>query len=70
MNIGTAGIGLHPPADVHYGQAGETARQRSQTLEAARQRHPTRFATTRDPKILELPAAAWINQPKDQEPAA
>jgi transposase InsO family protein len=64
------GIGLHTPADVHYGLAGETARQRSQALEAARRRHPTRFATTHDPKILELPTAAWINQPKDQEPAA
>jgi len=64
------GIGLHTPADVHYGLAGETGRQRSQTLEAARRRHPTRFATTHDPKILELPTAAWINQPKDQEPAA
>ena len=64
------GIGLHSPADVHYGLAGETARQRSQTLEAARLRHPTRFATTHDPKILDLPAAAWINKPKDEEPAA
>jgi len=64
------GIGLHTPADVHYGLAVETARQRSQALEAARRRHPTRFATTHDPKILELPTATWINQPKDQEPAA
>ena len=64
------GIGLHTPADVHYGLAGETARQRSQTLENARRRHPTRFTTTHDPKILELPTATWINQPKDQEPAA
>ena len=62
-----AGIGLHTPADVHYGLAPATAQQRSQTLAAARLRHPTRFATTHDPKILELPAAAWINQPKDQE---
>jgi putative transposase len=64
------GIGLHSPADVHYGLAGETARQRSQTLEDARRRHPTRFATTHDPKILDLPTAAWINQPENQEPAA
>jgi len=64
------GIGLHTPADVHYGVADQTAQQRSQTLHTARLRHPTRFATTHDPKILELPAAAWINQPQQQEPAA
>jgi transposase InsO family protein len=64
------GIGLHSPADVHYGLASETARQRSQTLEAARRRHPTRFATTHDPKILDIPTAAWINQPQNQDPAA
>ena len=29
------GIGLHTPADVHYGLAPATARQRSQTLAAA-----------------------------------
>jgi putative transposase len=64
------GIGLHTPADVHYGLAGDTARQRSQTLEAARQQHPTRFATTHDPKILDLPASAWINEPRNDDPAA
>ncbi len=64
------GIGLHTPADVHYGLAGETTRQRSQTLENARRRHPARFTTTHDPKILQLPTATWINQPKDQESAA
>ena len=46
-----------------------TARQRSQTLEAARQQQLTRFATTHDPKILELPAA-WINELRNQDPAA
>ena len=61
---------LHTPADVHYGLAGDTARQRSQTLEAARQQHPTRFATTHDPKILELPESAWINEPRKEDPAA
>jgi hypothetical protein len=65
-----AGVGLHTPADVHYGLAAETAQQRSQTLEAARLRHPTRFSTSHDPKILDLPTAAWINQPQNQEPAA
>lgn len=64
-------IGLHTPADVHYGIAPATARQRSKTLAAARRAHPTRFAGTTDPKILELPTEAWINQPpKPEEPAA
>ena len=32
---------------------------------------PPGSRTTHDPKILELPAAAWINQPPDhEEPAA
>ena len=65
-----SGIGLHTPADVHYDLAQETARQRSETLAAARRRHPTRFATTTDPKILDLPGAVWINQPKPEETAA
>lgn len=58
-----AGIGLHTPGDVHYGVAAETARQRSATLAGARDRHPARFATRHDPKILNLPATAWINEP-------
>ena len=58
-----SGIGLHTPADVHYGLAPTTAQQRSQVLTAARAQHPTRFATDHDPKILDLPAAAWINEP-------
>ena len=66
-----SGIGLHTPADVHYDLAPATAQQRSQTLAAARLRHPTRFATTTDPKILDLPDAVWINQPpKPEETAA
>ncbi len=62
-----AGIGLHTPADVHYGLAPATAHRRSETLAAARAQHPTRFATDRDPKILDLPTAAWINEPKKEE---
>jgi putative transposase len=62
------GIGLHTPADVHYGHAQEISEQRSAALAAARLTHPERFATTEDPKILALPDNAWINQPA--EPAA
>jgi len=67
-----SGIGLHTPADVHYGLAPATAYRRSQALAHARQQNPTRFATDRDPKILDLPAAAWINEPlkKEEDTAA
>ena len=65
-----SGIGLHTPADVHYGHAARVAEQRSAALAAARQAHPERFSTTADPKILALPTNAWINQPATAEPIA
>ena len=52
-------------ANVHYGHAAVVAKERSATLTAARARHPERFTTTTDPRILALPGPAWINQPKD-----
>jgi putative transposase len=65
------GVGLHTPADVHYGHAAGIQERRQQTLAAARQQHPTRFtATAATPKILDLPEASWINQPTAQTPAA
>jgi len=57
------GIGLHTPADVHYGHATTVDTHREATLADARRQHPERFATTRRPKILHRPQAAWINQP-------
>lgn len=30
-------------------------------LAAARGRHPARFATSQDPRILAIPTTAWIN---------
>jgi len=59
------GIGLNTPADVHYGLATAKAAERAVVLAAARSRHPERFATTQDPKILAIPTTAWINQPAD-----
>jgi putative transposase len=58
------GIGLHTPADVHFGLATDKATQRTGVLTAARLAHPERF-TPADPtpKILNLPASAWINKP-------
>lgn len=58
------GIGLHTPTDVHYGLANTIAVERSAALAAARMAHPERFCTNTDPKILELPQSAWINQPE------
>lgn len=60
-----SGIGFHTPANVHYGFADDVARKRSQTLAAARSRHPDRFNSATDPKILDLPGAAWINEPEE-----
>lgn len=64
------GIGLHTPADVHYGHTKTVNTQRSVALAAARAAHPERFATTIDPKILTLPNDAWINRPAPAEAAA
>ena len=65
------GIGLHTPADVHYGHATTVAADRAAALAAARLAHPERFASGTDPKILELPESAWINQPETSaRPAA
>jgi transposase InsO family protein len=61
-----SGIGLHTPADVHYGLAETTTARRVQTLAAARAATPHRFSSSTDPKILELPEAAWINPPVNQ----
>ena len=66
-----SGIGLHTPADVHYRLAQATGERRLQTLAAARAATPHRFSSRADPKILDLPDAAWINPPiaqtEDQE---
>lgn len=59
-----SGIGMHTPADVHFGLAEGIAAQRAATLDAARQAHPERFGTTTVPTALELPEAAWINRPQ------
>jgi transposase InsO family protein len=57
------GIGLHTPADVHFGLALDKAADRRTVLTDARARHPHRFGTTHAPKILDLPDSVWINQP-------
>jgi putative transposase len=64
------GLGLHTPADVHYGLAEATTQRRESTLAQARADHPHRFSSNVDPKILDLPDAAWINPPIDQQQEA
>jgi putative transposase len=59
------GIGLHTPADVHFGLATDKAADRRAVLTDARARHPHRFGTTSAPKILDLPDTAWINRPAE-----
>ena len=63
------GIGLHTPADVHFGLAGRKATERAAVLAQARLAHPERFGTVGIPKILDLPIDAWINKPAEMEPA-
>jgi putative transposase len=63
------GIGLNTPADVHYGLAGAKAAKRATVLAAARAKHPERFASNTDPKILATPGAAWINRPAEKAEA-
>lgn len=58
-------LGFYPPANVHYGLASTFADRRSATLAAARAKHPERFSRNRESKLLALPGAAWINNPRD-----
>ena len=62
------GIGLHTPADVHYGHTGGRQRPTISSTRRHPRSHPERFTTDHDPKILVLPSDAWINRPA--EPSA
>src|SRR4051812_12645172 len=53
------GIGLHPPASVHYGTAAEIRTQRAVTLDAAYAANPDRFRHCK-PHPPTLPTVAWI----------
>lgn len=62
------GLGLHTPAEVHYGLAAAKAADRAHVLNTARAAHPERFSTPDAvPKILALPDAAWINNPANRD---
>ena len=61
-----SGIGLHTPADVHYGRAEDIRAQRQLVLDAAYAATPSRFR--RPPQAPKIPDVSWINQP-EEEPA-
>jgi len=57
------GLGLHTPADVHFGLAEAKRDARAVVLAAAYAATPNRFVH-RPPTPALLPTAAWINPPK------
>jgi putative transposase len=59
-----SGIGLHTPADVHYGRAELARAKRADVLDVAYAEHPERFVR-KPPTPPALPSIAWINQPKE-----
>ncbi len=56
------------PADVHHGRAPQLHQQRAAILDAAYASHSERFIR-KAPQPPALPAAAWINNPEESEPA-
>jgi putative transposase len=58
-----SGIGLHTPADVHYGRADQVRQHRQAVLDNAYATHPGRFH--RPPTAPRVPDATWINPPQD-----
>ncbi|MGB8382275.1 MAG: IS3 family transposase [Dermatophilaceae bacterium] len=56
-----SGIGLHTPANVHYGHAEKIQHERQRTLNAAYTAHPERFR--RRPLAPKLPERVTINDP-------
>ena len=64
-----SGIGLHTPADVHYGHAHAIREARGHVLDAAHAAHPERFVR-KAPEPPKLPGTVWINKPQDKEDPA
>lgn len=59
-----SGLGYLTPYEVHYGLAEKRREQRAGVLKEAFERNPTRFVRGL-PKPALLPAAAWVNKPKE-----
>jgi putative transposase len=64
-----SGIGLHTPADVHYGRAHAVRQARGRVLDAAHAEHPERFVR-HPPQPPKLPRTVWINKPQDKDEPA
>jgi len=60
------GLGLHTPADVHYGTAEAVRDKRAGVLNAAFAAHPERFIR-KPPEPPKLHTETWINQPDNTE---
>jgi len=58
------GLGLHTPADVHYGTADAVRDKRAGVLTSAFAQHPERFVR-KPPEPPALPTGSWINPPDD-----
>lgn len=59
-----SGLGLHTPADVHFGRAPFIQLERARVLEVAYAAHPERFVRQL-PLPPPLPGPAWINKPQE-----
>ena len=59
-----SGIGLLTPSVLHYGQAEQVIADRENVLQAAYAKYPERFVLG-CPKPQKLPAAVWINPPRN-----
>lgn len=58
-----SGIGFHTPADVYFGMTGHVEDQRLAALQKAGTRIPNGSISVGVPKKLQMPSAAWINEP-------
>jgi putative transposase len=61
-----SGLGLHTPADIHYGTAEAVRDKRAAVLTDAYRAHPERF-TRKPPEPPHLPTGSWINPPDQPE---
>jgi putative transposase len=60
------GLGLHTPADIHYGTAEAVRAKRAAVLTDAYRAHPERFIR-KPPEPPHLPTGSWINPPDQPE---